>query len=75
MIGKYPKWYDRYIIQNKIENCDEYTQMKQNKRKLYYSEALDNGTDHHHSKSCCDQRSPAHRTMTLKVQVNASHFQ
>ena len=29
---------------------------KSNKIKLYYSEALDNGTDHHHSKSCCDQR-------------------
>ena len=29
-----------------------------------YSEALDNGTDHNHSKSCCDQRSPARRTMT-----------
>ena len=25
--------------------------------------ALDNGTDHHHSKSCCDQRSPARRTI------------
>ena len=23
MIGKYPKCYNRYIIQNKIENCDE----------------------------------------------------
>ena len=37
--------------------------MKQNKRKLQYSEALDNGTDHNHSKSCCDQRSPARRTI------------
>ena len=23
MIGKYPKCYNKYIIQNKIENCDE----------------------------------------------------
>ena len=34
MIGKYPKCYSRYMIQNKIENCDEQTQIKQNKRKL-----------------------------------------
>ena len=34
MIGKYPKCYNKYIIQNKIENCDEQTQIKQNKRKL-----------------------------------------
>ena len=26
---------------------------------------LNNGTDHRHSKSCCDQSSPARRTMTL----------
>ena len=25
---------------------------------------LNDGTDHHHSKSCCDQSSPARRTMT-----------
>ena len=25
---------------------------------------LNNGTDHRHSKSCCDQSSPARRTMT-----------
>ena len=62
MIGKYPKCC---IIQNKNENCDEETQIKQNKRKLWYSEAFNNGTDHHHSKSCCDQRSPARRTKTL----------
>ena len=30
-----------------------------------YSEALDNGTDHNLSKSCCDQSSPARRTMTI----------
>ena len=30
MIGKYPKCYNKYIIQNKIENCDEETQIKQN---------------------------------------------
>ena len=23
MIGEYPKCYNKYIIQNKIENCDE----------------------------------------------------
>ena len=26
---------------------------------------LNNGTDHRHSKSCCDQSSPARRTMTI----------
>ena len=34
MIGEYPKYYNMYIIENKIENCDELTQIKQNKRKL-----------------------------------------
>ena len=34
MIDKYPKCYNKYIIQNKIEKCDEWTQIKQNKRKL-----------------------------------------
>ena len=33
------------------------------KENSQYSEALDNGTDHNHSKSCCDQSSPARRTM------------
>ena len=33
------------------------------KENSWYSETLDNGTDHNHSKSCCDQRSPARRTM------------
>ena len=28
---------------------------------------LNNGTDHRHSKSCCDQSSPARRTMTPYV--------
>ena len=28
---------------------------------------LNNGTDHRHSKSCCDQSSPARRTMTKLV--------
>ena len=28
---------------------------------------LNNGTDHRHSKSCCDQSSPARRTMTLSL--------
>ena len=27
---------------------------------------LNNGTDHRHSKSCCDQSSPARRTMTVR---------
>ena len=30
MIDKYPKFYNKYIIQNKYEYCDD----KQNKRKL-----------------------------------------
>ena len=34
MIGEYPKCYNMYIIKNEIENCDELTQIKQNKRKL-----------------------------------------
>ena len=28
---------------------------------------LNNGTDHRHSKSCCDQSSPARRTITLDI--------
>ena len=28
---------------------------------------LNNGTDHRHSKSCCDQSSPARRTINLKT--------
>ena len=28
---------------------------------------LNNGTDHRHSKSCCDQSSPARRTITETV--------
>ena len=35
------------------------------KENSQYSEALDNGTDHNHSKSCCDQSSPARRTIKL----------
>ena len=31
---------------------------------------LNNGTDHRHSKSCCDQSSPARRT--IRYQVNSS---
>ena len=37
---------------------------------------LNNGTDHRHSKSCCDQSSPARRTMKFmikKVIVNAAN--
>ena len=49
-------------MQNKIENCDEYTQIKQNKRKLIYSHAHVNGTDHHISGSCSDLISPVRRT-------------
>ena len=30
---------------------------------------LNNGTDHRHSKSCCDQSSPARRTMTIFGQI------
>ena len=39
--------------------------MKQNKRKLIYSQAHVNGTDHHLSESCCDLISPARRTTTV----------
>ena len=31
---------------------------------------LNNGTDHRHSKSCCDQSSPARRTMSPVSQSN-----
>ena len=30
---------------------------------------LNNGTDHRHSKSCCDQRSPARRTMKFQIEI------
>ena len=30
---------------------------------------LNNGTDHRHSKSCCDQSSPARRTIMLSFDV------
>ena len=63
MIDTYSKCCNKYIIQNKIENCDELTQIKQNKRKLIYSQAHVNGTDHHISGSCCDLISPARRTI------------
>ena len=33
---------------------------------------LNNGTDHRHSKSCCDQSSPARRTITSAVIENRS---
>ena len=36
------------------------------------SEALDNGTDHHHSKSCCDQRSPARQTIMMRTKSQFS---
>ena len=36
---------------------------------------LNNGTDHRHSKSCCDQSSPARRTInTLRPTRNEQHF-
>ena len=31
---------------------------------------LNNGTDHRHSKSCCDQSSPARRTITGSTSLN-----
>ena len=65
MIGKYPKCYNKYTIQNKNEYYDEQTKIKQNKRKLIYSQAHVEGTDHLISGSSCDQISPARRTMKL----------
>ena len=45
------------------------------KENSYYSEALDNGTDHNHSKSCCDQSSPARRTINVtESKVNAANM-
>ena len=46
------------IVMNKHKS----NKIKENSQ---YSEALDNGTDHNHSKSCCDQSSPARRTIKL----------
>ena len=63
MISKCPKCYNKYIIQNEIETCDEYTQIKQNKKTLIYSQAYINRTDHHISGSLCDLISPACRTI------------
>ena len=63
MIGKYPKCYNRYIIHNKIENVinkHKSNKIKENSNTVRH---LNNGTDHRHSKSCCDQSSPARRTM------------
>ena len=34
---------------------------------------LNNGTDHRHSKSCCDQSGPARRTMTTWSSQQTSH--
>ena len=37
---------------------------------------LNNGTDHRHSKSCCDQSSPARRTMTsLQHQLAGTEYE
>ena len=33
---------------------------------------LNNGTDHRHSKSCCDQSSPARRTIMLSFRMMTS---
>ena len=68
MIGKYPKCYNRYIIHYKIENVinkHKSNKIKENSNTVRH---LNNGTDHRHSKSCCDQSSSARRTiMTLKI--------
>ena len=34
---------------------------------------LNNGTDHRHSKSCCDQSSPARRTITKQMKLSGSY--
>ena len=65
MIGKYPKCYNRYIIHYKIENVinkHKSNKIKENSNTVRH---MNNGTDHRHSKSCCDQSSPARRTMTI----------
>ena len=36
---------------------------------------LNNGTDHRHSKSCCDQSSPARRTMIATAPMNLTRIQ
>ena len=64
MIGKYPKCYNRYIINYKLKNVinkHKSNKIKENSNTMRH---LNNGTDHRHSKSCCDQSSPARRTMT-----------
>ena len=35
---------------------------------------FNNGTDHRHSKSCCDQSSPARRTMTTHLECPGVNF-
>ena len=35
---------------------------------------LNNGTDHRHSKSCCDQSSPARRTINIRWEISLSPF-
>ena len=63
MIGKYPKCYNRYKIIIKLKNVinkHKSNKIKENSNTVRH---LNNGTDHRHSKSCCDQSSPARRTM------------
>ena len=69
MIGKYPKCYNRYIIHNKIEKCFKKRKSNKIKENSNTMRHLNNGTDHRHSKSCCDKRSPAHRTIKKEFWV------
>ena len=73
MIGKYPKCYNRYIIQNKLKNVinkHKSNKIKENSNTVRH---LNNGTDHRHSKSCCDQSSPARRTKTKCTKTITVH--
>ena len=67
MIGKYPKCYNRYIIHNKIENVIDKHKSNKIKENSNTVRHLNNGTDHRHSKSCCDQSSPARRTINTSI--------
>ena len=47
-------------------NKHKSNKMKENSNTVRH---LNNGTDHRHSKSCCDQSSPARRTMKYRIAI------
>ena len=58
------------IIHNKLKNVinkHKSNKIKENSNTVRH---LNNGTDHRHSKSCCDQSSPARRTITRTFDIS-----